>query len=57
MDTTITALIDEAIERFAARELVPSRDVVDFLLDLRLAMLDSAALEALLKDEANASPN
>lgn len=45
--------IDEALERFAGRDLVASAEVVDFLLDLRLAALaDDAALERLLEEES-----
>lgn len=46
--------IDEALERFAGRDLVASAEVVDFLLDLRLAALaePDAALERLLEEES-----
>lgn len=50
----MTTLIDEAIERFASRDLVSSKEVVDFLLDLRLALLSDLELEKLLNDEAGA---
>ena len=35
----IVTLIDEALERFAGRDLVSSTEVVDLLLDLRLLLL------------------
>ena len=34
----IVTIIDEAIERFASRDLIGSSEVVDFLLDLRSAV-------------------
>lgn len=36
MDTQLLSMIDEALGRFAARDLVAACEVVDFLLDLRL---------------------
>ena len=47
----IVTLIDEALERFASRERVPAREVVDFLLDLRSALVSDAALAALIEAE------
>jgi hypothetical protein len=45
--------IDEALERFTARDLVASAEVVDFLLDLRLVALDTSdPLEELLESES-----
>ena len=45
--------IDEALERFTARDLVTSAEVVDFLLDLRLVALDTSdPLEELLESES-----
>ncbi|MFZ4584729.1 MAG: hypothetical protein ACOYNI_05810 [Acidimicrobiia bacterium] len=40
--TNLTAMIDEALERFAGRGLISGDEIVDFLLDLRSA----AAAEA-----------
>ena len=38
----IVTLIDEALERFATRDLIGSSEVVDFLLDLRSAVVSDA---------------
>ena len=45
--------IDEALERFGARDLVSGSEVVDFLLDLRLTVVNSSdrALAQLLEEE------
>lgn len=52
MDSTgVVGLIDEALERFAAREMVAGSEVVDFLLDLRTAAVSDAEIEALLDAE------
>ena len=48
----IVTLIDEALERFAVRDLISSAEVVDFLLDLRTAVVSDAALAALIDSEA-----
>ncbi|MCU1429868.1 MAG: hypothetical protein JWL83_3868 [Actinomycetia bacterium] len=48
----IVTLIDEALERFAARERVSAGEVVDFLLDLRSAVVSDEALRTLLEEEA-----
>jgi len=48
----IVTLIDEALERFAARDLVTASEVVDYLLDLRSAVVSDAALAALIESEA-----
>jgi hypothetical protein len=53
----LTQVVDEALERFRARDLVASAEVVDVLLDLRLLLLDSeeipdAALAELLEEPA-----
>ena len=50
--STIVTMIDEAIERFAARDIVPAHEIVDLLLDLRLAALDDSELQALLEHES-----
>jgi len=48
----IVTLIDEALERFAARDIVSSSEVVDILLDLRSAAVSDAELAALIDSEA-----
>jgi len=48
----IVTLIDEALERFAARDLVSSTEVVDLLLDMRTAAVSDAELAALIDSEA-----
>jgi hypothetical protein len=48
----IVTLIDEALERFAGRDLVASSEVVDLLLDLRSAVVSDAAIAALIEAEA-----
>ncbi|MCZ7527410.1 MAG: hypothetical protein M5U14_14135 [Acidimicrobiia bacterium] len=53
-DTLLIELIDEALERFAGRDLVTGAEVVDLLLDLRLAVL-GPALEELLAAESAAT--
>jgi hypothetical protein len=49
----LVAAIDEALERFGARDLVSGSEVVDFLLDLRLTVVNSSdrALAQLLEEE------
>lgn len=47
----IVTIIDEALERFSARDLVAASEIVDFLLDLRSAVVSDAALEALIESE------
>ncbi len=49
--TGIITTIDEALQRFAARDLIAGHEVVDFLLDLRLAVLDDSELRELLEQE------
>jgi hypothetical protein len=48
----IVTIIDEALERFAARDIIASSEVVDFLLDMRSAVVSDAALAALIESEA-----
>jgi hypothetical protein len=48
----IVTLIDEALERFAGRDLVSSNEVVDLLLDMRSAAVSDAELAALIDSEA-----
>ena len=47
----IVTMIDEALERFAAAISSRSSEVVDFLLDLRSAVVSDAALAALIESE------
>jgi hypothetical protein len=47
----IVTMIDEALERYAARDLVTASEVVDFLLDLRSAVVSDAAIAALIESE------
>ncbi len=49
--TSIVALIDGALGRYAARDLIAGHEVVDFLLDLRLAVFDDSELRELLEQE------
>jgi hypothetical protein len=48
----IVTVIDEALQRFATRDLVAGHEVVDFLLDLRFAVLDDNELRELLEQES-----
>jgi hypothetical protein len=48
----IVTLIDEALERFAGRDLVSSTEVLDLLLDMRSAALSDAELAAFIDSEA-----
>ena len=48
----IVTMIDEALERFSVRERVSGGEVVDFLLDLRSAVVSDEALRTLLEEEA-----
>jgi len=48
----IVTLIDEALKRFAGRDLVSSNEVVDLLLDMRSAAISDAAIAALIESEA-----
>jgi len=50
-------LIDVALERFASRDLIASNEVLDVLLDLRIAALDDDALERLLEQESQPTPS
>lgn len=47
----IVTIIDEALERFAARDLITGSEMVDFLLDLRSAVVSDAAIAALIDSE------
>jgi hypothetical protein len=48
----IVTLIDEALKRFAGRDLVSSNEVLDLLLDMRTAAVSDAAIAALIDAEA-----
>ena len=48
----IVTLIDEALQRFAGRDLVSSMEVMDLLLDMRTAAVSDAAIAALIDSEA-----
>ena len=50
--TGIVTMIDGALARFAARDLIAGHEVVDYLLDLRTAVLDDSELRELLEDAA-----
>ena len=52
----IVTIIDEALERFSARDLVAASEIVDFLLDLRSAVVSDAAIEALIEAEKQPTP-
>jgi len=47
----LTTQIDEALERFGSRDLVSGSEVLDFLLDLRLSLLEPDPFEQLLEEE------
>jgi hypothetical protein len=47
----IIAMIDEALERFAAREVVRASEVTDLLLDLRSVAISDAEIQALIESE------
>lgn len=49
----LVSMIDGALERFGSRDLISGAEVLDFLLDLRLAIPDTPdALEQLLEEES-----
>jgi hypothetical protein len=51
--TALVSMIDAALERFGSRDLVSGAEVLDFLLDLRLAIPGTPdALEQLLEEES-----
>jgi hypothetical protein len=51
--TTLVTMIDGALERFGRRDLIAGAEILDFLLDLRLAIPDTPdALEQLLEEES-----
>jgi hypothetical protein len=47
----IVTLIDEALERYAARDLIAASELVDFLLDLRSAVVSDDAIRELIESE------
>ena len=51
----IVSIIDEALERFSSRDLLAGSEIVDFLLDLRSAVVSDEALEALIEAEKQAT--
>jgi hypothetical protein len=53
----IVHLIDVALEKFASRDLIATNEVLDVLLDLRIAVLDDGALERLLEEESQPTPS
>jgi hypothetical protein len=58
--TRIVDLIDGALESFGARDLVAGAEVLDFLLDLRLAAIkpvDDAEIDQLIESERATSPS
>jgi hypothetical protein len=46
----LTKVVDEAIARFRGRDLVPSAEVTDVLLDLRILLLELESLEDMLQE-------
>jgi hypothetical protein len=49
----LVTMIDAALERFVSRDLVSGSEVMDFLLDLRLALpVAPDSLEQLLEEES-----
>jgi hypothetical protein len=47
----VLTTIDEALERFSGRDLVAAGEIIDFLLDLRSAVVSDAAIAALIESE------
>jgi hypothetical protein len=47
----IVHMIDEALERYSSRDLIAASEIVDFLLDLRSAVVSDEALAALIESE------
>jgi hypothetical protein len=54
MSEALVTMIDSALEQYRSRDLVSASEVVDFLLDLRLAAInpDTDPLEQLLEQES-----
>ncbi len=59
MSEALITMIDTALEQFRTRDLVSGAEVVDFLLDLRLAALPPGTdpLEQLLEQESTHAGN
>src|SRR4029453_1658501 len=59
MSEALVTMIDSALEQYRSRDLVSAAEVVDFLLDLRLAGAnpDPAPLEQLLEQESTHAGN
>jgi hypothetical protein len=57
-ETRLTQMVDEALERFGGRDLVPSAEVLDFLLDLRSEIGSfNDELQKLLDEESQPASN
>jgi hypothetical protein len=59
MSEALVTMIDSALEQYRSRDLVSAAEVVDFLLDLRLAAInpDTDPLEQLLEQESTHAGN
>jgi hypothetical protein len=59
MSQALVTMIDSALEQYRSRDLVSAAEVVDFLLDLRLAAIspDADPLEQLLEQESTHAGN
>jgi len=59
MSQALVTMIDSALEQYRSRDLVSAAEVVDFLLDLRLAAInpDADPLEQLLEQESSHAGN
>jgi hypothetical protein len=59
MSQALLTMIDSALEQYRSRDLVSGAEVVDFLLDLRLAAInpDADPLEQLLEQESTHAGN
>lgn len=53
----VIELIDGALERFAARDIVQASEIVDFLLDLRSVALEHDELSRFLAEESTPQPS
>ena len=59
MSEALVTMIDSALEQYRSRDLVSAAEVVDFLLDLRLAAInpDTDPLEQLLEQGSTHAGN
>ena len=59
MSEALVTMIDSALEQYRSRDLVSAAEVVDFLLDLRLAAINPERdpLEQLLEQESTHAGN